>query len=791
MNLFRILLLTFSTYALISCGGAEERKAVYLEKAIASIEAGDNDKARIELKNVLQIDPKDGTAHYYLGKVFEKQKKYRKAYGEYLKAEELSPELLENHAKLGSFYLLLLNDPEKAQEKVDLILSKEPKNSSGLLLTAAIEVKNEGNDKAIKIVEGVISRDPEHVESVIFLAIMHITAERYSKAIDVLDAALKDNKDNEELTKLLATALMSNKSYDRAELIYKDFLERNPDSSSSYNNLATFYNVTDNAAKAEEIFRASFNNKPDDVDRQTLLIKFIRAKKGTDEAIKELDKLITDNSGLGNLRTALGELYILKGDEQAAIETYQKAVEDFSEDATGISARTALASIYISNKDYDKAEAVIEDALAISHNDPDVNFLNAEFAIINKDFEKATIALRIVTKETPENIEAFILLAKIYQSEGSDEQVKSTLNSAYNNNRSTASALLVLAKYHLSTDIKLAEKIIDDYNSLRDDDYEGLSLKAGILNQNKMQDKAFVIAEKLMEMFPDKPNGYLQTVPFYGLSTDTEKAIAVLEKGYMNVKDNRNILLVLTSVQASLKQYDTAANRISVELKKSPDDDELKLILAKVYLKDEKVGLATTLLTEIVDGNSILEEPYLLLSAIHKNKNDFDIVKSVLVKGKVNVTSSIRIPLSLASFHEFEGEYKKAIDVYHDLNDSHPDNLIIINNYASMLSDYGNGEDDLVIAKKLALKLELSSQPAFLDTVGWVYHKLNDSEKAVQYLTQAVEKSPKINVFNYHLGMAYKAKGDMVNAKVYLDKSLADGKDFKEKEMAKKALGNL
>ena len=47
MNLFIILLLTFSTYALISCGGAEERKAVYLEKAIASIEAGDNDKARI------------------------------------------------------------------------------------------------------------------------------------------------------------------------------------------------------------------------------------------------------------------------------------------------------------------------------------------------------------------------------------------------------------------------------------------------------------------------------------------------------------------------------------------------------------------------------------------------------------------------------------------------------------------------------------------------------------------------------------------------------------------------
>ena len=56
-----------------------------MQKAIASIEAGDLDKARIELKNVLQIDPKDGDAYYQLGNVFEQQQDYRKAYANYLK----------------------------------------------------------------------------------------------------------------------------------------------------------------------------------------------------------------------------------------------------------------------------------------------------------------------------------------------------------------------------------------------------------------------------------------------------------------------------------------------------------------------------------------------------------------------------------------------------------------------------------------------------------------------------------------------------------------------------------
>ena len=281
MKLCRILFLTFSAYALISCGGAEDRKAVYLEKAKTSMDAGDYDKARIELKNVLQIDPKDGTAQYYLGRNFEKQKNYRKAYGHYLKAEELSPELLINHARLGHFYLLLLNDPEKAKEKAELILSKEPNNPDGLLLTAAIAVKDKDKDNATKIVKDILTRNPKHIESVMFLAVMYIEAKRYNDAIEELDKVLNVKTNNEELNKLLASALMSNKEYDRAELIYKDFLKRNPDSSSSYNNMASFYNATEDFERAEELFHASFSNDPDDVGRLLILVKYISPPKIT------------------------------------------------------------------------------------------------------------------------------------------------------------------------------------------------------------------------------------------------------------------------------------------------------------------------------------------------------------------------------------------------------------------------------------------------------------------------------------------------------------------------------
>jgi Flp pilus assembly protein TadD len=108
-----------------------------------------------------------------------------------------------------------------------------------------------------------------------------------------------------------------------------------------------------------------------------------------------------------------------------------------------------------------------------------------------------------------------------------------------------------------------------------------------------------------------------------------------------------------------------------------------------------------------------------------------------------------------------------------------------------MLSDYGDGADDLNLAKTLSGKLKESGQPVFLDTVGWVSYRLGDYANAIKNLRQVVEKAPEVNVFNYHLGMAYKMSGDNPQAKVYLKKSLASKDKFKERSQAEAALGGL
>ena len=126
---------------LAGCGGAEERKAAYLERGMQLFEEGNYEKAQLEFKNILQIDPKDANAHYQLGLILEKLGEWRPAMNQFLAVIKLDKTHVDAHIHAGQIYLLG-NALDMALEEAETAVANAPENIDALVLRGGVRAKS-------------------------------------------------------------------------------------------------------------------------------------------------------------------------------------------------------------------------------------------------------------------------------------------------------------------------------------------------------------------------------------------------------------------------------------------------------------------------------------------------------------------------------------------------------------------------------------------------------------------------------------------------------------------------
>ena len=776
---------------LVACGGAEERKKAYLEKASFSFEAGDLDKASIDLKNVLQIDPKDAQAYFMLGDIFDIKKEYYKAFTNYSKAVQLTPDNLEYQAKIGAYHLLYEGNIDKATEIKDLILTKDDSNVNGLMLKAMILREQNDSVGAEKIAQDIFSKHPGHVKNALVLSLSYLNEMKFDDSIAVLKACINQNPGNRSLKVALANAYYQDENYEMAEIEYRRILEKNPGVFVNHLMLASFYNAVGKSDKAEAILRNAIKEDAD-ANRMMVLVEFLEQTKGNQSAIVELEKLIDDNKNIGDFRIYLAKLYVAEKNLDEAEKTLKRVILDFPDSEVGIKSRVALAILYMQKSDVDSATKIINDAFEISPNDTEVNFVKAKLLLVKSDYNGAIISLRLVVKDDPENMEAYILLAGAHSANGENEQADEVLDRAFDNNRKNTDVLIALARYYARNKNRgKLEKIIDQYLTIDANNYEALSFKSALLNGRKEFSEAKPYILRLIELFPEKPNGYIQSVP-YMLSDDMySEAVSLLEDGYKKVEKNSSVLETLVSLYITMKNYDAGENIVQNAIRENGETAELYMLLAKIQSSSSNLDGAKKSLLKAVDIKPQWNAPYLVLANIYTADNQNKKAIEILHQGLVEIKSDLKLTLSLAAIYEAIGDYNAAIMEYEKAHEKYVDNVILTNNLAALLVEYRNDENSLKRAKELADRLKSSDQPVILDTVGWVYYKVGDYAEAVSILKIVVDKSPDVPMFNYHLGMALYESGDKATAKDYLEKSLSQDNNFHGKDAAEEYLNKL
>jgi tetratricopeptide (TPR) repeat protein len=141
--------------------------------------------------------------------------------------------------------------------------------------------------------------------------------------------------------------------------------------------------------------------------------------------------------------------------------------------------------------------------------------------------------------------------------------------------------------------------------------------------------------------------------------------------------------------------------------------------------------------------------------------------------------------MGLAFIYERQSEFNNAIAIYEAILELNPELLVAKNNLASLMADHRQDQESLERARQLATEFRNSAIPQFRDTYAWASVMLGTNlEEAVVILEGIVKDNSEVDVYNFHLGEAYRRKGDSENAMVYLSKAIelsAPGSDVAER----------
>ncbi len=162
------------------------------------------------------------------------------------------------------------------------------------------------------------------------------------------------------------------------------------------------------------------------------------------------------------------------------------------------------------------------------------------------------------------------------------------------------------------------------------------------------------------------------------------------------------------------------------------------------------------------------------------------------LRGVDATQSAPPLVLQLASLLERLGRVDDAVALYAAWLRREPGSELASNNLAMLLLTH-KAADPAALDRALGLvvQLENSTQPEFLDTLGWVHYARSEYGPAVAALQRAVATAPDAAVFRAHLGLAQYRAGQRSDAKENLQRALATSGTYPEAAEARALLAQI
>ena len=174
----------------------------------------------------------------------------------------------------------------------------------------------------------------------------------------------------------------------------------------------------------------------------------------------------------------------------------------------------------------------------------------------------------------------------------------------------------------------------------------------------------------------------------------------------------------------------------------NPNNMMVLSILASIYTRQGDHTAAINILEQGLAEDSSWVQGYTALASSYRAKNDLQAAIDSFERGLKALPNNNLLKMLLASSYEKAGNKVGALTLYEEVLETNPDHQVVANNFASLLIDDFESEENIKRAVKISEQFADSENPYFMDTYAWALVKSGLPEVAEPLLRKGDRNGP-------------------------------------------------
>ena len=582
--------------------------------------------------------------------------------------------------------------------------------------------------------------------------------EYFSKAADAFRAALKADPSATFIAEELSDLYIQSGRLREAVLDAQDALKDNPNDLNARRLLARIYTHligdqnqtdTDMVKKAIEQYQKITEVDPKDVDSWIMLGRLQKALMNSTEAMAAFKKALELDADNEDAMTGLATVYADLGDNKAAAEMLRKVAEKDPNPRS----LTSLAGIYEQLKDYSLAAEMLRRALDQQPGNSELKMALAEDLTFSDQLDDALKLYQEQAAEDPKDIKAQLRMSQIYLQKRDFAKAREAADKAKEIDPNDLEVQF--------NDVNLLEaegKMPDAIKTLK-----------GILDATAK--KNYSASEKASRASLLGKLGEMQrTIEQYGPAVDAFRQWADLDPDNAGRAEAE-----IVETYREAKDYPKAEAEADTAVKKYPKDRILSATRCTVLSDLGKFDAAVAEAKRLADGKNDRDVDLTLSDVYEKSKNFAEMAKVLDAAEALSQTGRDKqeIWFRRGAMYERMKNYPAAEAEFHKVLDANPEDAGALNYLGYMLADRNVRLEEArdLISKAVAQE---PNSGAYLDSLGWVYFRLNKLPEAEDKLREALRYMSRDPTVHDHLAEVYFREGKLREAIAQWQSSLRE-----------------